>query len=208
MKTIMISCKAWDACWRIFHSNPNLTATSRSLLDATAEIATLNSAQKCICALRDTGLINPGNSKLSPLGRKWATVDHYADACRQIADRFFPARLITEAFEEGLPRQEIAQWLMKHEGMQEAGAGKNATFLLMLKTATSLGVPPLQAESNLPEVTPPQPSESQKPPAKCSEGALSIKIDASLSPSQIANVLSAISSSLSAKELEIVFSTN
>ena len=208
MKPIMISCKAWDACWRVFHGNPNLIATSRNLLNATEEIETLNSAQKCICTLRDTGLINPDNSKLSPLGKKWATVDHYAEACRQIADRFFPASLVTEAFGEEPSRQKIVRWLMKHEGMQEAGAGKNATFLLMLKTAASLGAPPLRVESDLPEATIHQPSEAQNPPAESPEGTLSIKIDASLSSSQIANVLSAISSSLSAKELEIVFSAN
>lgn len=216
MRTIMLSRHTWNDALRIFTSNPEFVATPESVKAAFSSVKTDDMAKKVITALDYLGIIDKGSGRLSSLGREWARPSTYSSACSEIIYHCYPSGVDSILRKKPFPREEAIKWLMENEGMNEAGASKNAGFLSWLDDCTRGMLPsacPVQREQPEGTIRPPVTSDTSidytqipaKRPRASPEKEISVNIPANLPPEHLASVLTTLNNTLSGASLSITF---
>ena len=101
LKTISITQKTWEGL-RQSCTYDGISRIDAEAISQTGENLTPQRTRSAILSLRRLGLIDE-NCELTMLGLRWATEKGYADACREIADKCFPASIIREVEADNQP---------------------------------------------------------------------------------------------------------
>lgn len=95
------------------------------------------SASNYLGQLRLLGLID-AQGKPTDLGRQWRLDDEYAEACREIISRTYPASLLEAVPDPKDDRESAERWFMQ-QGAGEATARIQAAFLALLDKGDPTG---------------------------------------------------------------------
>ena len=131
MKTLMITKSSWKEIWGKCAADPSFVFKAEQLVQECETVTTRNAAVGIISSLKAIDIIDE-QGKLTELGLRWANEKTYPEACRELAETYFP-QSIRDALQNG--EKSIAEIVGEYitiEGMNEAGGRKNVRVLSML----------------------------------------------------------------------------
>lgn len=116
---------------REFHKSfPNDPITVDNILAKTSGSLSQNSATKAIGSLVKLGVLDPKGFPTT-LGLRWLSPTEYADASKDILQKFFPTGML-DIFTDANKSIEIADWLIEHAEIGSESAKKDAYAFRLL----------------------------------------------------------------------------
>lgn len=178
MKTLMIPKQLWREVRELCSGKMEYDFDADILVETLASLKTRNAAVGLVSSMRAIGLVDNAN-RLTDLGLKWADDSTYADACHEIAVKYFPDETQNAIMSNEDSNEDIVIRYAELEGMNIAGAKKNVRLLRMLLDDSSKSSPmPVRnqafetggdaAEKPVGSITSGSNKRSQKPKGKSS----------------------------------------
>ena len=131
MKTLMITKSSWKEIRGKCAVDPSYVFEAEQLVQECETVTTRNAAVGIISSLKAIDILDE-QGKLTELGLKWANEKTYPEACRELAETYFPQSIRDELQSGEKSIAEIVGEYAAIEGMNEAGGRKNVRVLSML----------------------------------------------------------------------------
>lgn len=140
MKTLMIPKQLWREVRELCSGKTEYDFDADALVDKLASLKTRNAAVGLMSSMRAIGLVDNANC-LTDLGLKWANDASYANACHEMAMKYFPDETRNAIASNESSNEDIVARYAELEGMNIAGAKKNVRLLRMLLDDSSKSSP-------------------------------------------------------------------